>query len=166
MRLNSFPHFIKPTFHHSKSGQALVHSVALCLFGTAAGRRALVYVKRYALVVLLVVVGSVLLLIAWVLVFVPNRSGWDPPMGLLLGTMGLVAWKSCDRMASALGKICEYARHFMQLAILLCPLLALAGGHSGGAGQLKGGWSSLILGSVLGIESFALLVWLSLTRSR
>jgi len=86
-------------------------------------------------------------------------------MGLLLGTMGMVAWKSCDRIASALGKICEYARHFMQLAILLCPLLALAGGQSGSGGQLKGGWSSLIFGNVLGIESFALLVWLSLTRA-
>jgi hypothetical protein len=118
-------------------------------------------VKRYALAVFLVIAGSLLVLIGWAMVFAPNSSAWDPAGGILIGTVGIAVWKYCDRVTSSLGKAREVARHFMQVALLFCPLLALGGGHSGG-GQISG-WSTIIFGSMLGIESLVALIWLSLT---
>lgn len=51
----------------------------------------------------------------------------------------------------------KVACSFMQMAVLSCPFVALGGGHCG-SGQFEG-W----LGSMLGIESLAVLIWLSLT---
>jgi hypothetical protein len=119
--------------------------------------------KLYALVVGLLLVGGILLLLGWAMVFAPNRSAWSPAGGILVGTMGIAVWKYCDRVASGLGKAREVARHSMQLALLFCPGLALGGFHGGG--QKSGGWSSVIFGSMLGIESLAVLIWLSLMRS-
>jgi hypothetical protein len=120
------------------------------------------FVRRYVLAVCLIIAGGFLLLIGWAMVFAPNSSAWDPAGGILVGSLGIGVWKYCDRVASGLGKAREVARHFMQLALLFCPLLALGGGHGGG--QISGGWSTVIFGSMLGIESVAALIWLSLTR--
>jgi hypothetical protein len=118
--------------------------------------------KHYALVVGLVIIGSILLLMGWAMVLAPNSRAWDSPGGLFVGTIGIAAWKFSDRIASGLGKTREYARHLMQLALLFCPLMALGGGHGGG--QINGGWSSIVFGSMLGIESLIVLIYLSLTR--
>jgi hypothetical protein len=115
--------------------------------------------KHYSLVVGLIIVGGILLLIGRAMVSAPNSGARDAPRGLLVGTIRIAAWKSCDRIASALGKAREYARHLMQLALSVCPLIALGGG------QIDGGWSSVIFGSMLRIESLAVLIWLSLARS-
>jgi hypothetical protein len=117
--------------------------------------------KRYALVVGLIVVGGFLLLFSWAMVFAPNSSAWSPVGGLLVGTIGMAAWKYGDGVASGLGKAREVARHFMQLGLVVCPLMALGGGHSGG--QI-GGWSRMVFGGLLSVESLAVLIWLSLKR--
>jgi hypothetical protein len=129
----------------------------------AVGEKRVENIKHYALVVGLIIVGSILLLVGWAMVFAPNSSPWDPPGGLLVGTLAVAVWKVCDRIASALGRVRQYARHLMQLVLLVCPLIALGGGHAG-SGQFER-LSSVIFGSVLGIESFAVLTWLFLTRS-
>jgi hypothetical protein len=119
---------------------------------------------REALVVALIIVGGILLLIGWAMVFAPNSSEWAPPGGLLFGTLAIAVWKACDRIASTLGKGREHARSFMQVGLLFCPLMALGGGHSL-SGEIKG-WSGVISSGMLGIESLAVLIWMFLTRSR
>ena len=128
-----------------------------------AGEKSVGNVKHYALVAALIIAGSILLLVGWVMVFAPNSSAWDPPGGLLVGTLAIALWKGCDRIASALGKAREYARSLAQAALLFCPLMALGGHH--GSGGING-WSGAISGGLLGIESLAVLIWMSLTRSR
>ena len=119
----------------------------------------LVDVKPYALAVGLILLGSFLLLFGWVLVFAPSTRSWQPAGGLLVATFGFAAWKFCDRLASSLGKAHQVARHAMQLALLICPLMAFGGGHGGS--QISEGWFPIIFGTLLGLESLAVLIWLS-----
>jgi hypothetical protein len=99
----------------------------------------------------------------WALVFAPDSSGWAPAGGILLGTTGIAACLTCDRVASRLGNARVDVRQFMVTALVVSPGMAFGGGHHGG--QLSAGWSSAVSGSMLGIESLAVLIWLYLTRS-
>lgn len=126
------------------------------------GNRRLADIKPYALAVGLILLGSFLLLFGWVLVFAPSVRAWQPAGGLLAATLGLGAWKLCDRFAFSLGKAHQVARHAMQLALLVCPLMALGGGH--GSLQIGEGWLSIFFGTLLGLESLAVLIWLSLAK--
>jgi hypothetical protein len=120
-------------------------------------------VRPYALAVGLILFGGFLLLFGWVLVFAPNTRVWQPAGGLFVATIGFAVWKFCDRLASSLGKAHKVARHAMQLALLVCPLMALGGGHGGR--QVGGTPSSILFGTLLGLESLAVLIWLSRTKS-
>lgn len=124
-----------------------------------AGEKSVGNIKNYALVAALIIAGGILLLVGWVMVFAPNSGAWDPPGGLLVGTLSIALWKGCDRIASALGKAREYARSMMQAGLLFCPLLALGCHH--GSGGIKG-WSGVISSGILGIESLVL-IWMFLT---
>jgi len=115
-------------------------------------------VGPYALAVGLILVGGFLLLFGWVLVFAPSTRAWQPAGGLLVATVGFAAWKFCDGLAASLGKAHQVARHAMQLALLVCPLMALGGGHGGS--QISEGWFPIIFGALLGIESLVVLIWL------
>jgi hypothetical protein len=117
----------------------------------------------YALAVGLILLGGFLLLFGWVLVFAPNTRAWQPAGGLIVATLGFAAWKFCDRLASSLGKAHQVARHAMQLALLVCPLMAVSGGHGGS--RIGDGWFPIIFGTLLGIESLAVLIWLSRAKS-
>jgi hypothetical protein len=119
--------------------------------------------KRYLSAAVVLIVGSILLLFGWVVVIAPGGNAWQPLGGLVVGTIGIAVWKCCD-LAFLLGKAGEYARHFMQLALLFCPLMALGGGHSGGGGVNKA-WSAITFGSILGMESVAVLIRLTLPHS-
>jgi hypothetical protein len=118
-------------------------------------------VKPYMIAVCLIIAGAFLLLVGWAMVFAPNTSAWAPPGGLLVGTLGIAAWKYCGGIVSRLGKTHEYARHSIQLALLSCPLMVLGGGHSSGQ---TSGWSTIVFASLLGIESLAVLIWLFLAK--
>jgi len=119
--------------------------------------------KQYALLVGLILAGGILLLVGWAMIFARHSSTWSPAGGLLVGTIGMAAWKYGDGTASGLGKARAVSRHFMQLGLLICPGMALGGSHSGG--QINEVWSAVIFGSTLGVESLALMIWLSLKRS-
>jgi hypothetical protein len=125
------------------------------------GDRRLSDVKPYALAVGLILLGSFLLFVGWVLVFASSVRAWQPAVGLLVATLGFAAWRFCDGLASSLGKAHQVARHAMQLALLVCPLMAASAGH--GSGQVSEGWFPIIFGTLLGVESLAVL--LSLAKS-
>jgi hypothetical protein len=126
------------------------------------GDQRLADVKPYALAVGLILLGSFLLLFGWVLIFSPSTRARQPAGGLLVATFGFAVWRFCDRFASSLGKAHQVARHAMQLALLVCPLMALGGGH--GSIQIGAGWFPIVFGTLLGIESLAVLIWLSLAK--
>jgi len=127
------------------------------------GDQRLADVRPYALTVGLIFLGAFLLLFGWVLVFAPDTRAWQSAGGLIVATLGFAAWKFCDRLASSLGKAHQVARHAMQFALFACPLMATGGGHGGS--QISEGWFAIIFGTLLGIESLAVLVWLSRAKS-
>jgi hypothetical protein len=127
------------------------------------GDQRLADVRPYALAVGLILLGGFLLIFGWILVFAPSTRAWQPAVGILVATIGFAAWKFCDRLASSLGKAHQVARHAMQLALFVCPLMAASGGHGGS--RISEGWFPIIFGTLLGIESLAVLIWLSLAKS-
>jgi hypothetical protein len=128
------------------------------------GEKSVGDVKRYALAVGLIVVSGLLMLSGWAMVFAPDSSGWAAAGGILLGTIGIAVCLSCDRVASRLGNARADIRQFMVAALVVSPGMALGGGHHGS--QISAGRSSVIFGSMLGIESLTVLLWLFLTRLR
>jgi len=60
------------------------------------------------------------------------------------------------RIASRLGNARADVRQFMVTALLVSPGMVLGSGHHGS--QISAGWSSVIFGSMLGIESLAVLI--------
>lgn len=125
------------------------------------GERSVLDVKRYALAVGLIVVSGLLMLIGWVMILAPAGSVWTPLGGILIGTIGIAACRWCDRIASGIGSAREDVRQFMVVALVLSPGMAL-GGHHGI--EISARLSSVISGSIFGIESLAVLIWLYLTR--
>jgi hypothetical protein len=100
------------------------------------------------------------------MVVAPYGGAQSPVTSYFIGTIGIAAGVLGRRLAFIPGKARLYAAHFMQLAILFCPLMALGGGHSGGGGRINGEWSSMFFGGMLAVESEAVLIWLSARSKR